>query len=143
VLHAMLQRQHNVIWIAAALTAIAAILGVLFSVLVSTSMARPVRRLLEGTRAVEGLCRACATPAQGAVLLGTARSWRGIVPFTHLARKGRMTVTIGRRELLAALGGAAAALTHFPVTRSLQGGCHGSSIVSCSGSAFRCRNCGA
>src|SRR6516162_7314515 len=37
----------------------------------------------------------------------TARSWRGIVPFTHLAREGRMTVTIGRRELLAALGGAA------------------------------------
>ena len=39
----------------------------------------------------------------------TARSWRGIVAFTHLAREGRMTVTIGRRELLAALGGAAAA----------------------------------
>ena len=38
----------------------------------------------------------------------TARSWRGIFPFTHLAREGRMTVTIGRRELLAALGGAAA-----------------------------------
>src|SRR5262245_46556357 len=38
----------------------------------------------------------------------TARSWRAIVPFTHLAREGRMTVTIGRRELLAALGGAAA-----------------------------------
>src|SRR5262249_47332183 len=38
----------------------------------------------------------------------TKRSWRGIVPFTHLAREGRMTVTIGRRELLAALGGAAA-----------------------------------
>src|SRR5262245_43209869 len=35
--------------------------------------------------------------------------WRGIVPFTHLAREGRMTVTIGRRELLAALGGTAAA----------------------------------
>src|SRR5262249_24367260 len=33
----------------------------------------------------------------------------GILPFTHLAREGRMTVTIGRRELLAALGGAAAA----------------------------------
>src|SRR5262249_7139103 len=47
--------------------------------------------------------------APGAALLGTARSWRGIVPFTHLAREGRMTVTIGRRELLAALGGAAAA----------------------------------
>jgi hypothetical protein len=44
-----------------------------------------------------------------AALLGTARSWRGIVPFTHLAWEGRMTVTIGRRELLAALGGAAAA----------------------------------
>ena len=39
----------------------------------------------------------------------TARSWRGILPFTHLAREGRMTVTIGRRELMAALGGAAAA----------------------------------
>jgi len=26
--------------------------------------------------------------------------------FTHLAREGRMTVTIGRRKLLAALGGA-------------------------------------
>src|SRR5215510_9879677 len=34
---------------------------------------------------------------------------RAIVPFTHLAREGRMTVTVGRRELLAALGGAAVA----------------------------------
>src|SRR5262249_11627034 len=33
----------------------------------------------------------------------TARSWRGIVPITHLAREGRMTVIIRRRELLAAL----------------------------------------
>src|SRR5262249_27481236 len=39
----------------------------------------------------------------------TARSWRAILLFTHLAREGRMTVTIGRRELLAALGGAAVA----------------------------------
>ena len=39
----------------------------------------------------------------------SARSWRGIVSFTHLAREGRMRVTIGRRELLVALGGAAAA----------------------------------
>src|SRR6516164_10702497 len=47
---------------------------------------------------------------QHPALLGkTARSWRGIVPFTHLEREGRMTVTIGRRELLAALGGAAVA----------------------------------
>ena len=38
----------------------------------------------------------------------TARSWRGIFPFTHLAREGRMTVTIGRRKLLAAFGGAVA-----------------------------------
>ena len=38
----------------------------------------------------------------------TARSWRGIVAVTHLAREGRMAVIIGRRELLAALGGAAA-----------------------------------
>jgi putative ABC transport system substrate-binding protein len=37
----------------------------------------------------------------------TARSRRGILRFTHLAREGRMTVIIGRRELLAALGGAA------------------------------------
>ena len=48
-----------------------------------------------------------ARPARaGAALLGTARSWRGIVTSTHLAREGRMTVTIGRRELLAARGGA-------------------------------------
>src|SRR5262249_41984772 len=39
----------------------------------------------------------------------TVRSWRGILPSTHLAREGRMTVTIGRRELLVALSGAAAA----------------------------------
>ena len=32
-----------------------------------------------------------------------------MVGFPHLVREGRMTVTIGRRELLAALGGAAAA----------------------------------
>jgi hypothetical protein len=39
----------------------------------------------------------------------TARAWRGILSFTHLAREGRMTVTVGRRELLIALGGVAAA----------------------------------
>src|SRR5262245_47720562 len=39
----------------------------------------------------------------------TARSWCGILPFTHLAREGRMTVTIVRRHLLAALRGAAPA----------------------------------
>src|SRR5262245_20264392 len=39
-----------------------------------------------------------------------AKVGRGQGPFTHLAREGRMTVTIGRRELLAGLGGVAAAL---------------------------------
>ena len=51
---ATLQRQRDVIWIAAALTALAAILGLVFSVLVSTGMARPVRQLLEGTRGRSG-----------------------------------------------------------------------------------------
>ena len=37
------------------------------------------------------------------------RSWRGILVFTHLAREGRMTVTIDGGELLAALGAAVAA----------------------------------
>jgi len=43
------------------------------------------------------------------LVVRTARSRRGIVAVTHLAREGRMTVTIGRRELLAALGGVAVA----------------------------------
>jgi len=48
----------------------------------------------------------CVVDQVGSVV---ARSWRGILPLTHLAREGRMTVTIGRRELLAALGGVSAA----------------------------------
>src|SRR5262249_46652007 len=56
-----------------------------------------------------GLCPECAPPAPGAAPLGTARSRRAIVPSTPLPREGGMTVTLGRRELLAALGGAAAA----------------------------------
>jgi len=58
----------------------------------------PLRTVL-GTRSARTECRA----------VKTARPWRGIVAFTHLAREGRMTVTIGRRELLVALGGAAVA----------------------------------
>src|SRR5262249_62076910 len=53
-------------------------------------------------------CCAASAAVQPSLNVKTARSWRGIVPFTHLAREARMTVTIGRRELLAALGGAAA-----------------------------------
>src|SRR5262249_35537800 len=73
--------------------------------------ARPKDKSLEisGGALRCSLCPARAPPEPGAALLGTARSWRGIVPFTHLAREGRMTVTIGRRELLAALGGGVAA----------------------------------
>src|SRR5262245_5950110 len=52
--------------------------------------------------------RTTATSIRPSLNVKTVRSRRGIVPFTHLAREGRMTVTIGRRELLAALGGAAA-----------------------------------
>jgi adenylate cyclase len=50
---ATVRKQHAVIVIAIVLTALAATLGLLFSILVSTGMTRPVRRLLEGTRAVE------------------------------------------------------------------------------------------
>jgi adenylate cyclase len=39
--------------IAIVLTALAAALGLIFSVIVSTGLTRPVRRLLEGARAVE------------------------------------------------------------------------------------------
>src|SRR5262249_46642725 len=60
-----------------------------------------VKRTLRCARHARG-------PAPGAALLG--QHARSVVsfPFTHLAREGRMTVTIGRRELLVAFGGAAA-----------------------------------
>ena len=45
--------QQRAIWIAVIVTAIAAILGLLFAGLVSTGITRPVRLLLEGTREVE------------------------------------------------------------------------------------------
>src|SRR5262249_36057744 len=65
-------------------------------------------RSLQATRRSVAACAGVRPARAGAALLGTARSWRGILPSTHLAREGRMTVIIGRRELLAALGGAAA-----------------------------------
>jgi class 3 adenylate cyclase len=47
------RKQHQVLLIAAVLTALATILGLVFSTLVSAGVTRPVRRLLEGARAVE------------------------------------------------------------------------------------------
>src|SRR5262249_42392655 len=49
------------------------------------------------------------TAARRGHAVRTAHSRRGILVFTHLAREGRMTVSIGRRKFLATLGGAAAA----------------------------------
>jgi class 3 adenylate cyclase len=46
-------KQHQAILIGAILTALAAALGLVFAALVSSGMARPVRRLLEGARTVE------------------------------------------------------------------------------------------
>jgi adenylate cyclase len=49
----MARAQHQVMIVAAALTLFAAALGVVFSILVSNGVTVPVRRLLEGARAVE------------------------------------------------------------------------------------------
>ena len=59
-----------------------------------------------GPVAAAGKCLAApeSDKASHPTLLETARSWRGILVFTHLAREGRMTVTIDGGELLAALG---------------------------------------
>lgn len=50
---ATMRNQQHAIIISAIVTALAAILGLTFSILISTGIARPVRRLLDGTRAVE------------------------------------------------------------------------------------------
>ena len=47
------QTQHRVTLIAAFLTLLAAVLGLVFSLMVSAGVTRPVRRLLEGAKAVE------------------------------------------------------------------------------------------
>jgi adenylate cyclase len=47
------QKQHQVMLISVALTVLAAILGLVFAGLVSAGVTRPVRRLLEGAKAVE------------------------------------------------------------------------------------------
>jgi adenylate cyclase len=48
-----MRHQRQAIFVSAIVTALAAILGLTVSVLVSTGITRPVRRLLDGTRAVE------------------------------------------------------------------------------------------
>jgi adenylate cyclase len=47
------QKQHQVMLISVALTGLAAVLGLVFAALVSAGVTRPVRRLLEGAKAVE------------------------------------------------------------------------------------------
>ena len=47
------QKQHQVMLISLVLTVLAAILGLVFAALVSSGVTRPVRRLLEGAKAVE------------------------------------------------------------------------------------------
>ena len=64
---------------------------------------------MPGRRSVEAGARRAAPPALGGTQLGQRA--RGVVSLhlRTLAREGRMTVTIGRRALLAALGGSAVA----------------------------------
>jgi class 3 adenylate cyclase len=50
---ATIRKQQTVMVIAIVLTALAAALGLVFSIIVSTGLTEPVRRLLEGARAVE------------------------------------------------------------------------------------------
>jgi adenylate cyclase len=50
---ATLDGQHQVMWVSALVTLLAAALGVVFSALVSGGVTGPVRRLLDGARAVE------------------------------------------------------------------------------------------
>src|SRR5262252_3271733 len=62
-----------------------------------------------GRSAVEADHRGGSNQYPASLNVKTTHPWRGILPLRTLAREGRMAVTIGRRELLAALGGVAAA----------------------------------
>ena len=75
----------------------------------STSRATAPANIFLQRAALLAILGDAARPAPGATQLGQRA--RGVVSLhlRTLAREGRMTVTIGRRELLAALGSAAAA----------------------------------
>jgi nitrogen fixation/metabolism regulation signal transduction histidine kinase len=49
----IMRNQQRAIWISAIVTVLAAILGLTVSIVISDGITRPVRRLLEGTRAVQ------------------------------------------------------------------------------------------
>ena len=72
------RKQHRVTLIAAFLTLLAAILGLVFSLMVSAGVTRPVRRLLEGAKAVE------------------AGDLEGQVPVTSRDEIGRLTTAFIR-----------------------------------------------
>jgi HAMP domain-containing protein len=72
------QQQHRVTLIAAFLTLLAAILGLVFSLLVSAGVTRPVQRLLEGAKAVE------------------AGDLNGEVPITSKDEIGRLTTAFNQ-----------------------------------------------
>ena len=88
-------------------------------------------------------CPARRAARAGCRALRTAHSWRGVLPFTHLAREGRMTVSIGRREyrldrlerstrdllsLLAAINERGASFTSLKVWRERRNAACGSEI---------------
>ena len=89
------RKQNQVMIIAAILTLLAAILGLVFAALVSAGMTRPVRRLLEGTRAVEA-------GDLGGTLVATSRDEIGLLTTAfnrmveQLRLKERLRETFGK-----------------------------------------------
>jgi adenylate cyclase len=88
-------KQQQVMLISVALTVLAAILGVVFAMLVSAGVTRPVRRLLEGARAVEA-------GDLGGTLLATSRDEIGhlTIAFNRMVEqlrlKERLRETFGK-----------------------------------------------